>query len=84
MVVKKSATRKAVAKKITTVTKVVKKTTQPKSIKSKTVKTQKQITALVKQSNEAKLAVWKKTETANDLVMKDWGSRLTSTKITIN
>ena len=81
MVVKKSATRKVATKKITTATKAVKKSTTPKATKSKTVKTQKKITALVKQSNKAKLAVWKKTETANELVMKDWGSRLTSTKV---
>jgi len=81
MVVKKSATRKAVAKKITTATKAVKKLTPPKATKPKTVKTQKQITALVKQSNETKLAVWKETETANMVVLRDWGGRLTTTKV---
>ena len=83
MVVKKSATRKAVAKKITTATKAVKKTTPTKATKPKTVKTQKKVTTLVKQSNETKLAVWKETETVNELVIKDWGSRLKTTKITM-
>jgi hypothetical protein len=83
MVVKKQATRKAVAKKITTATKAVKKTTPTKATKPKTVKTQKKVTTLVKQSNETKLAVWKETETANELVIKDLGSRLKTTKITM-
>ena len=54
--------------------------------KPKALKTQKQITALVQRSNvtqEHKLAVWKETETANELVMKDWGSRLAGTKATM-
>jgi len=81
MVVKKSATRKVATKKITTATKAVKKPTQLKVPKPKIVKTQKQITALVKQSNETKLAVWKETETANMVVLRDWGGRLTTTKV---
>ena len=81
MVVKKSATSEVVAKKITSATKAVKKLTPPKVTKPKTVKTQKQITALVKQSNETKLAVWKETETANMVVLRDWGGRLTTTKV---
>jgi hypothetical protein len=64
-----------------TKTKSVKKPTPTKATKSKTVKTQKKVTTLVKQSNETKLAVWKETETANELVMKDWGGRLTTTKV---
>ena len=86
MTIKKQATRKAVVKKITTATKAVKKPIPPKAIKPKTIKTQKQITALVKQTQQTskyKLAVWKETETANDLVMKDWGSRLKTTKVTM-
>jgi hypothetical protein len=73
-VVKKQSTRKVVAKKITTATKAVKKPIPTKETKPKTVRTQKKVTTLVKQSNETNLAVWKKIETANELVMKDWGS----------
>ena len=86
MVVKKQAARKVVAKNIKTATKAVKKPTPPKPTKPKSAKTKKQITALVKQTQQTskyKLAVWKETETANDLVMKDWGSRLKTTKVTM-
>ena len=58
----------------------------PKTTKAKVAETQKQITALVKQTqqtSEYKLAVWKETETANELVMKDWGGRLAGTKATM-
>ncbi len=67
-------------------TPATKKPAAPKPTKVKVVKTQKQITALVQRSNvtqEHKLAVWKETETANELVMKDWGSRLAGTKATM-
>ena len=80
MTIKKQATRKAVVKKKTTATKAVKKPTPPKAIKPKTIKTQKQITVLVKQTNETKLAEWKKTETVIDQVRQDWVRRLVSTK----
>ena len=80
---KKQATRKVVAKNKTTATKAVKSSNPPKAAKPKSVKTKKQITALVKQSNQHKLAAYKELETANDLVMKDWGGRLASTKATM-
>ena len=86
MVVKKQAARKVVANNIKTATKAVKKPTPPKATKPKSAKTKKQITALVKQTQQTskyKLAVWKEAETANDLVMKDWGSRLKTTKVTM-
>ena len=86
MVVKKQAARKVVTKNIKIATKAVKKPTPPKPTKPKSAKTKKQITALVKQTQQTskyKLAVWKETETANDLVMKDWGSRLKTTKVTM-
>lgn len=76
MVVKKKVTSKTVAKTKT----AIKKTSVPKATKTKSVATKKQINALVTQSNEHKLAVWKETETANELVMKDWGKRLSHTK----
>lgn len=81
MVVKKKATSKTATKKVATATKAVKKSTPPKATKPKVLKTQKAITALVNQNKEHKLAVWKKTETANELVMKDWAGRLTTTKV---
>ncbi|MBT8635501.1 hypothetical protein C2751_07700 [Polynucleobacter paneuropaeus] len=81
MTVAKKTAIKVVAKKKTTATKTVKKSNPPKATKPKTVKTQKQISALVNQSKEHKLAVWKETETANELVMKDWGGRLATTKV---
>jgi hypothetical protein len=80
-VAKKQVTRKAVVKKKAVATKTVKKSNPPKATKPKAVKTQKQISALVNQSKEHKLAVWKETETANELVMKDWGGRLATTKV---
>lgn len=78
---KKQASRKVVTKNKTTATKAVKSSIPPKATKPKSVKTQKQISALVNQSKEHKLAVWKETETANELVMKDWGGRLATTKV---
>jgi len=81
MVVKKKATSKTATKKVATATKAVKKTTPPKATKPKVLKTQKAITALVNQNKEHKLAVWKKTETANELAMRDWAGRLTTTKV---
>jgi hypothetical protein len=77
VVAKKKATRKVVAKKKT----AVKKTIPPKATKPKSATTKKQITSLVNQNKEHKLAVWKETETANELVMKDWGGRLATTKV---
>ena len=82
---KLAAQNKAKAKPIAK-TPATKKPAAPKPTKVKVVKTQKQITALVKQSHTAiehKLAIWKETETANELVMKDWGSRLAGTKATM-
>jgi hypothetical protein len=84
MVVKKKVTSKVATKKIKTVTKAVTKPAPPKPAKPKTVKTKKQLLALTQQSEEVrqhKLAVWKETETANELVMKDWGGRLATTKV---
>ena len=78
---KKKATRKVVAKNKTTATKAVKSSNPPKATKPKAVKTKKQLTSLVNQSKEQKLAVWKETETANELAMKDWGGRLATTKV---
>jgi len=78
---KNSATKKVITKKVATATKAVKKTTPPKATKPKVLKTQKALTTLVNQNKEHKLAVWKKTETANELVMKDWGGRLATTKV---
>lgn len=80
VVAKKKATRKVVVQKKT----AVKKSTPPKATKPKSATTKKQITALVNQSKEQKLAVWKQTETANELVMKDWGGRLATTKATMD
>jgi hypothetical protein len=84
MVVKKKATSKVATKKSTAVTKAVKKSTAPKATKPKSATAKKLITKLVNQSKEHKLAVWKETETANELVMKDWGSRLATTKATMD
>ena len=81
MVIKKSVTNKLATKKTTTATKAVKKPTPPKATKPKLIKTKKQITSLVNQNKEHKLAVWKVTETANEILMKDWSNRLTSTKL---
>ena len=56
----------------------------PKPSKVITLKTKKQITALVNPSQaerEYKLAVMKETEATNELVMKDWGGRLATTKV---
>jgi hypothetical protein len=77
VVAKKKATSKVVVKKKT----AIKKATPPKVTKPKLAKTKKQITSLVTQNKEHKLAVWKETETANELVMKDWGGRLATTKV---
>lgn len=76
VVAKKNVTSKVVAKKKAP----IKKSNPPKTTKPKTVKTNKQIASLVNQSKEHKLAVWEKTETANELAMKDWGARLVRTK----
>jgi hypothetical protein len=84
MVVKKKATSKTAIKKVATAKKAVKKIIPPKATKPKSATTKKQITALVNQSKEQKLAVWKQTETANELVMKDWGGRLATTKATMD
>ena len=73
---KKTASKVVTKKKV-----VVKKSNPPKATKPKSVATKKQISALVTQSKEHKLAVWKETETANELVMKDWGGRLATTKV---
>ena len=81
MVVKKKATNKTAIKKVATAKKAVKKIIPPKATKPKSAKTKKQITSLVNQNKEQKLAVWKETETANELVMKDWGGRLATTKV---
>ena len=78
---KKKATRIVVAKNKTTATKAVKSSNPPKATKPKAVKTKQQLTSLVNQSKEQKLAVWKETETANELAMKDWGGRLATTKV---
>ena len=80
---KKSAIKVA-SKKATVKKSANKKLVTPKATKSIAVKTQKQITALVKQSTKDKLAVWKEAESANELVMKDWGSRLKTTKVTMD
>jgi len=80
---KKSAIKVA-SKKATVKKSANKKLVTPKSTKPIAVKTQKQITALVKQSTKDKLAVWKEAESANELVMKDWGSRLKTTKVTMD
>ena len=66
---KKTASKVVTKKKV-----VVKKSNPPKATKPKSVATKKQISALVTQSKEHKLAVWKETETANELVMKDYCS----------
>lgn len=77
MVVKKKATAKVVATK-KTVTKNIDpiKVTKPKSLAPK-----KKNNTVVSQSKEHKLAVWKEKEKANDLVMKNWGGRLATTKV---
>ena len=80
---KKSAIKVA-SKKATVKKSANKKLVTPKATKSIAVKTQKQITARVKQSTKDKLAVWKEAESANELVMKDWGSRLKTTKVTMD
>lgn len=84
MVVKKKATSRTATKKVVTANKAVKKTIPPKATKPKSATTKKQITSLVNQNKEHKLAVWKETETANELVMKDWGGRLATTKATMD
>jgi len=81
MVVKKKVAIKTASKKVTTATKAVKKRVPLKATKPKSAKTKKQITSLVNQSKEHKLAVWKQTESANELAMKDWAGRLTTTKV---
>jgi len=81
MVVKKKVTSKTATKKVATANKAVKKSIPPKATKPKSATTKKQITSLVNQNKEHKLAVWKETETANELAMKDWGGRLATTKV---
>jgi len=76
---KKSAIKVA-SKKATVKKSANKKLVTPKVTKPIAVKTQKQITALVKQSTKDKLAIHKKVETTNELVMNDWAQRLISTK----
>lgn len=78
-VAKKKTASKVVAKKKV----AVKKSNPPKATKPKSIATKKQINALVTQNKEAKLAEWKKTATANELVMNDWASRLAHTKSTM-
>ena len=84
---KPSAAKLKIAAQKTAKAKVLAKTpAAPKPSKVITLKTKNQISALVNPSQaerEYKLAVMKETETANDLVMKDWGSRLKTTKVTM-
>ena len=84
---KPSAAKLKIAAQKTTKAKVSSKTpAAPKPSKVITLKTKNQISALVNPSQaerEYKLAVMKETETANELVMKDWGGRLAKTKVTM-
>lgn len=79
MAVKKTTT----AKKRASATRAMKKAVASKATKAKRVGTKKQIAALVSKTAENQLAEWKKTETANDLAMKEWGSRLAHTRNTM-
>jgi hypothetical protein len=75
------AKKKTASKVVTKKKKALKKSAVPKATKPKSIKTDKQITSLINQSREERIAIWKETEKANELVMKDWGGRLSSTKI---